>query len=95
MITVKDFNAQVHLAHYLEQVPYDVTRQALYSADELYAGYQPGDESSFAKCYDSLTYQHFISTGKHGSNVLESLARALHDHGIDMARSTTGGAAWA
>jgi predicted Rossmann-fold nucleotide-binding protein len=85
MISVKDFNAQVHLAHYLEQVPYDVTRQALYSADELYAGYQPGRETTFATCYDTRTYDHFVDTGKHSSNVLESLARALHDHGIDMA----------
>lgn len=85
MISVKDFNAQVHLAHYLEQVPYDVTRQALYSADELYAGYQPGREATFATCYDTRTYDHFVDTGKHSSNMLELLARALHDHGIDMA----------
>jgi len=69
----------------MEGVPYDVTRLALYSADDLYAGFDPADPASFDTCYDTLTYNHFVATGKHGSSALESLARALHDHGIHVA----------
>ena len=85
MITNKDFNAQKTMATYLEGVPYDVTRHELYSAEELYRGYSADNDDTFATCYDTLTYDHFVKTGKHGSEVLESLARALHDHGINVA----------
>ncbi|MCR4994552.1 MAG: hypothetical protein K6A32_04115 [Bacteroidales bacterium] len=85
MITSNDFNALKDMVAYLEKVPYDVTRNALYSAEELYKGYNPDDETSFETCYDTLTYHHFMHTGKHGSDALESLARALHDHGIHVA----------
>lgn len=85
MITNKDFNAQKTMASYLESVPYDVTRHELYSAEELYRGYSADDDATFATCYDTLTYDHFVKTGKHGSDVLESMARALHDHGINSA----------
>lgn len=73
------------MVEYLDHVPYDVTRQCLYSAEELYAGFNPNDAESFQHCYDTTTYNHFIQTGKHGSQALESLARALHDHGIHVA----------
>ena len=85
MITNKDFNAQKTMASYLESVPYDVTRHELYSAEELYRGYSADNDATFATCYDTLTYDHFVKTGKHGSDVLESMARALHDHGINSA----------
>ncbi len=85
MITTSDSNQLDQMTDYLESVPYDVTRQALYSAEELYAGFSPADASSFQRCYDTQTYDHYIQTGKHGSRALESLARALHDYGIHVA----------
>ena len=71
-------------------VPFDVRRQSLYNAGELYKGYEPAaddeaDKQAFANCYDSRVYRHYMTMGKNPQNVDESLARTLHDHGIHMA----------
>ncbi len=73
------------LVDYLESVPFYIDRSALYSAPELYEGFDPNDESSFAICYDQRVYAHYISKGKQASQVDESLARTLHDHGMHIA----------
>lgn len=70
---------------YLKAVPFDVNRTTLYTADELYAGYDPTNEATFETCYDTKVYRHFIATGKQAQNVEESLARTLHDHCIHVA----------
>ena len=85
MISLKGFDGIRDITSYLEKVPYDVTRHTLYSAEDLYSGYDPDDEESFSSCYDTLTYNHFIATGKHGSEAKESLSRALHDNGMNVA----------
>ena len=76
------------LVDHLSMVPYDVTRHQLYSAAELYDGYSPADADSFPLCYDSRVYRHYIATGKNAQSVEESLARALHDHGIHTGLNT-------
>lgn len=83
MISSSNHAALVGMLDYLQNVPYDVTRQALYASAELYNGYDPDDEDSFASCYDNRVYKHYISTGKNANSVQESLARTLHDHGIN------------
>ena len=85
MISIDNVGALVDVASYMDSVPYDVTPRKLYSAEELYKGYSPDDDSSFSTCYDTLTYNHYVKTGKHGTDAHESLSRALHDHGINMA----------
>ena len=70
---------------YLKSVPFDVNRTSLYSAAELYAGYDPKSEATFETCYDTKVYKHFIANGKQAQNVEESLARTLHDHCIHVA----------
>ena len=70
---------------YLNDVPFDVTRNRMYSAADLYEGFVPGDESSFESCHDSVVYKHYLEAGKQNADVLESLARALHDHGMHTA----------
>lgn len=70
---------------YLETVPYDVNRTSLYSAADLYAGYDPTKPETFETCYDTKVYQHYIEKGKQAQDVEESLARTLHDHGIHVA----------
>ena len=85
MISSKNFNQLSGTIAFMESVPYDVTRQQLYSAGDLYEGFDAADESTFATCYDTLVYQHFLRTGKRASSVDESLARTVHDHGIHMA----------
>ena len=85
MIQESEFQKMAGLVDYLKAVPYDVTRTALYSALELYRGYDKNDDSSFATCYDKMTYDHYIAQGKQSTNVEEMLARTLHDHGMHLA----------
>lgn len=90
MITTKDYKDVNGIIDWLDEVPYDVTRDKLYSADELYQGYVPSsdpeaDKESYCDCYDGRTYQHYLLMGKNAENVNESLARTLHDHRIHLA----------
>ena len=62
--------------------PYNTFINRLYNCKMLYEGYDYHDESTFAKCYDSVVYEHYIAQGKRGHEVLETLTRALHDHFI-------------
>jgi len=76
------------LQKWLQDVPYDVIRNELYSSKDLYKGYEPSDDAeqdkaSYANCYDSQTYKHYLDQGKNPMNVNESLARALHDHSVN------------
>ena len=73
------------LRDYLISVPYDVSRKKLYSYRELYAGYSPERPETYDHCYDTQIYRHFLATGKYTSNVKESIARTIHDHGIYVA----------
>ena len=79
MITNKKYEDTGGMVDWLRTVPYDVTRNSLYTADDLYSGYEHGD------CYDARVYKHYLAMGKNAVNVNESLARTLHDHGIHTA----------
>lgn len=57
-------------------------RSRLYSADELYEGYQLGQPHSYEQCFDGRVYRHYIRMGKEAPDLRESLARSLHDHSI-------------
>ncbi len=67
---------------HLKEVPYDVTRKRLYTADELYDSCTDAVANDISQCFDGKVYAHFIATGKQTQRFDESLARALHDHGI-------------
>ncbi|MBR5084797.1 MAG: hypothetical protein IKX33_09365 [Prevotella sp.] len=84
MMTTTDYTELNDIVEYIKEVPYDVTRRALYSANDLYDGYD-GKSDSFEQCYDSKVYKHFIQKGKQAVDVKESLARTLHDHAIHVA----------
>lgn len=84
MISATDYTELNDIVAYIEKVPYDVTRRALYSAEDLYDGYDSKNDC-FEQCYDSRVYQHYIQKGKQSVDVKESLARTLHDHGIHVA----------
>ena len=62
--------------------PFDTIINKLYDSKRLYEGYDYHDESTFKNCYDTIVYRHYIAQGKRGHDVLETLARALHDHFI-------------
>ncbi|MBO4826994.1 MAG: hypothetical protein J5506_07165 [Prevotella sp.] len=85
MISATNFNELKGTVDYFRTVPYDVTRQRLYAAADLYEGFNPDDPQSFSTCHDTLVYQHYMQLGKQARKVEEALARTLHDHGIHMA----------
>ena len=70
---------------YIQTVPFDISRTSLYTAEDLYAGYDPAKPETFDSCYDTKVYKHFIEKGKQAEDVKESLARTLHDHCIHAA----------
>ena len=82
MIGIPDFNEINKVVAYLRDVPFYIRPNGLYSAKTLYDGFNPKVEESFLTCYDTMIYQHFLSTGKIARNVEEMLARTLHDHNI-------------
>ena len=88
MISNPDYEKDAGLVEWLKAVPYEVLRHGkLYDAEELYQGYEPSDDeeqdrASFANCYDSRVFQHFMVHGNIAAEVNESLARTFHDHGI-------------
>lgn len=82
MIADANFSDFMPIVEYLKSVPYDVSRTTLYTATELYEGYDPEQPDTYDKCHDQRVYRHYISKGKQTSDVMESIARTLHDQGI-------------
>ncbi|MBR5467530.1 MAG: hypothetical protein IKU79_09055 [Bacteroidaceae bacterium] len=78
MITRRTHNGPV-IAQYLNEVPFMVDPQELYSAQSLYRGLNLAKPETFEQCYDQQVYKHFLEQGKVTDNPLESLARNLHD----------------
>ena len=70
---------------YLRSVPYNVSRTKLYTAAELYEGYNPEQPESFNTCCDTRIYRHYISKAKQTNDIKESIARTLHDQGVYVA----------
>ncbi len=67
------------------QLPFDLFRKQLYSADTLYKGYQPGKHGSYKDCYDHRVYEHYLQQGKIATDIKETLGRCLHDHSMTQA----------
>ena len=90
MISSQGIENRDEIFDWLRAVPFEVLRHGrLYNAAELYQGYEPSDNeqedrASFANCYDSRVYQHFMTMGKIAMDVKESVARTIHDHGIHV-----------
>jgi predicted Rossmann-fold nucleotide-binding protein len=63
-------------------VPYPTHPSALYTANELAAGFADG---GFAGMFDTRIYAHFLAQGGPLPPVREALAQRLHDHGVDDA----------
>ena len=85
MLTNTDLSSIEAVVSYLRAVPFDVSRNSLYTAAELYAGYRPEEPDTFDTCFDTQVYRHFLQKGKQTSDIGESMARTLHDHGIYVA----------
>lgn len=67
------------------RMPFDIFREHLYSAEDLYKGYQLGKPGSYKDCYDQQVYNHYLEKGKATSDIKETLARTLHDHSMTNA----------
>ena len=60
-------------------------RKELYDAASLYAGFDPADETSYARCYDGHVYADFIAAGKRSRDLAVTLPRTLHDYSVSDA----------
>ena len=67
------------------QMPFDLFREHLYSAESLYKGYLLGKPGSFKDSYDQQVYRHYLETGKNATDIKETLARTLHDYSMTNA----------
>ena len=67
------------------RMPFDIFREHLYSAEDLYKGYLLGKPGSFKDCYDQQVYSHYLKMGKSATDIKETLARTLHDHSMTNA----------
>ena len=67
----------------LEGLHFNPYRPALYTAGELFDGFDPGDPCTYCNTPDAKIYRHWSETGRESPpSVMESLARRLHDHAI-------------
>jgi predicted Rossmann-fold nucleotide-binding protein len=67
-------------------LPYCPYRGTLYSAEELYAGFDPSRPETYADTLDARIYAHWNSRGgPNPPSILETLAQRLHDHAISDA----------
>lgn len=64
------------------KMPFKVFSSELYTPESLYRGYDYRDEETSQTCYDTITYEHFMTSGKYCEDIKETLARVLHDHSI-------------
>lgn len=62
--------------------PFSTYPKSLYNSKILYSGYDYHKDETFQSCFDTKVYSHYVSYGKRGHSVRETLARALHDHFI-------------
>lgn len=63
-------------------VPYNVFRTSLYNARQLYGNYFIDRPDEY---YDQQVYRHYLHKGKQAKDVVETLARSLHDRSISDA----------
>lgn len=61
-------------------MPFDAFRAALYTPDELFAGFDPEEPESYARTLDALVYRYFKSSHEH--SIEDTLARRIHDFSI-------------
>jgi predicted Rossmann-fold nucleotide-binding protein len=67
----------------LEGFAFETHRPRLYSPDELFAGFELGDGTSFERTPDQRIYRQYLEQGgAHPPSILTTLARRLHDHSI-------------
>ena len=66
-------------------VPYNTFINSLYTNQTLFADYELGNPESYELTPDKIIYNHYLKTGKEAEDIVETLARRLHDHAISDA----------
>jgi len=70
------------IGHFPERL-FKAHRPGLYSAEELFAGFDPADADSHLRTLDHRIYEQYLDDGgPEPWNIAISLARRLHDHAI-------------
>ena len=80
----EQFQAKIQNSFIFPQLdmPYNSYINRLYTKDDLYKGYVPGQPETFENTFDQKVYRHYLKTGKYAKDIKETLARRLHDHAI-------------
>lgn len=63
----------------MDELPYKVARKELYTASELFSGFEPVDPESVLRCPDSLIGRHVAMTGGARPSAFELHMRSMHD----------------
>ena len=64
------------------ELPFNAFRSTLYTAEELFAGYEPGQPATFDLALDTRVYKwHMDHKNRH--DVVDALAERIHDHAVD------------
>lgn len=64
-------------------LPFQPIRNAVYTAQELFAGYRPAVQGSYAQTMDFRSYQWFVKTGRSTpTDPYAAMMRALHDSSV-------------
>ncbi|MEO1084478.1 MAG: hypothetical protein AAFY88_09565 [Acidobacteriota bacterium] len=67
----------------LEGMLFPAHRSSLYTAEELFAGFDADDPAAFERTWDYRVYRQYLEHGKdRPTSIRVSLARRLHDHSI-------------
>ena len=75
-----------YLIHHIEDFLFPVHRSELYTAEELFEGFDPSDSSSHLNTLDHRIYVEYVNAGRQFSESIQvTLARRLHDHSITEA----------
>jgi len=69
----------------LQALPYDVARKELYSACDLFDGFNPSDPASVARCLDARIAAHVAADVGRRPSPLELRARTMHDAHVRIA----------
>jgi len=75
-----------HVVPPIDNTPYPAPAAALYSPDDLAAGFAAG---GFDAMFDTVVYHHFLAQGGGLPDIREALAQRMHDYGIDEALDDT------
>jgi predicted Rossmann-fold nucleotide-binding protein len=66
--------------------PFPLHRAHLYTADDLFEGFDRASPDGWQATFDARVYRHWIAAGgHHPTDIAESLAQRLHDHSISDA----------